>query len=399
MRASAMLASVLVVAAACKGHGGGDHGKASPPPVGHDAAAQAPADAAQAAPGAAPTLAELTALFGDDAKAKAKLEADPATFAWLLFAYLDWPATAGERGVPDPSAHLGADAPVVWETWKEVHETYLAGGAKPPPWKDGGPKGPPTLSTAEIDGKTLTDVDGNPVTYTVRLNQGTFDYLLGRGLYAVAGQVALRKAGAQPVAFPPGAIEVKASWRILDPVKDKDRLDHYLVTKALLPQQGGAPPLTVTVGLTGLHITSKLVPQWAWITFEQVDNAETTGVTAKLPIDPAAAAANQRFQQALAGTPLASYRLMGVQTAFTDGGKPTLLANTQIETYFQTSSSCITCHALASIGPSAKPRFELFHLVAGNLEGYVGDPPAAPFGPGPDQYVKLDFVWSMREAK
>ena len=397
MRVSATLASVLVVAAACKRHGG-DHGQPPPPPAARDAPAAAPADAAS--PGqAAPTLAELTALFGDDAKATATLQADPATFAWLLFAYLDWPATPGERGAPNPAGHLGADAPVVWQTWKEVHETYLAGGAKPPPWKDGGPKGPPTLSTSEIDGKTLTDVAGNPVTYTVLLNQGTFDYLLGRDLYAMAGQVALRKAGVAPVAFPPSAMEIKASWRILDPVKDKDRMGHYLVAKALLPQQGGAPPFTVTVGLTGLHITSKLVPQWAWITFEQVDNAETTGVTAKLPIDPAAQAANEKFQQALAGTPLASYRLMGVQTAFTDAGKPTLLANTQIETYFQTSSSCITCHALASIGPSSKPRFELFHLVAGNLEGYTGDPPAAPFGPGPEQYVKLDFVWSMREAK
>ena len=44
--------------------------------------------------------------------------------------YRNWPALAGKRGVPDPDRTLGA-TPAVWQTWKEVHETYLAGGAAP----------------------------------------------------------------------------------------------------------------------------------------------------------------------------------------------------------------------------------------------------------------------------
>ena len=92
-------------------------------------------------------------------------------------------------------------------------------------------------------------------------------------------------------------------------------------------------------------------------------------------------------------------RLNGVQTEFTAGGQPTLLANTQIETRFQKSSSCMTCHALASVSTGPKPRLDFFTMKAGNLAGPTGQPPTAPFGPAPDQFSALDFVWSMREAQ
>jgi len=137
--------------------------------------------------------------------------------AGFLFGYLALPAVPGQRGVPDPSGVPGT-SPTVWQTWKEVHEVYLAGGAAPPPWKDGGPSGPPTLSLTEIDGTTLTDVNGNPITYTVLMNQGTFEYLVTRALYGWNGQAALRSVGAAPVVFPTSAMEVKASWKILDPI-------------------------------------------------------------------------------------------------------------------------------------------------------------------------------------
>lgn len=341
----------------------------------------------------APTLAEVAAV----ATVPATLAADPSPdAAWLVFLYLNWPATAGRRGVPDPSRPLGA-TPTVWQTWKEVHETYLAGGVAPGPWDDGGPPGPPLLSLGEIDGRTLADRQGAPITYTVALNQATFGYVVDRGLYGWAGQAALRSPGAAPVTFPPEAMEIKASWRLATPADDVTR---YLVAQARMPSDGGGAPLPVTVLLTGLHVTSKARPDWIWMTFEQVDNPTTTGVTPRLPIAPAVAAANARFQARLAGTPWASYQLMGIQTTFTtDDGQPTLLANTQIETYFQATSSCISCHALASVSTGAKPRLDFFTLSGGNLVGPTGAPPTAPFGPGPDQFTALDFVWSLREAK
>jgi hypothetical protein len=345
------------------------------------------------------SFADLAAIAEHpDAIAKA-VAADPASLAWDLFLYVNWPAKPGVRGVPDPSRPLGA-TPAVWQTWKEVHEIYLAGGVAPGSWDDGGLQGPTTASLTEIDGTVLNDVNGNPITYTVLLNQGTFEYLVSRALYGWTGQAALRKAGAALVAFPTSAMEVKASWKILDPISDKDRMDHYLVAQILIPQDRGAPPLKATVGLTGLHLTSKALPRWIWITFEQIENPVTTEAKPPLlPMDPAVTRVNAAMQTALAGTPYAYYQLMGVQTEDTIVGAPVLLASTQMETKFQRSSSCLTCHALASISTGKRARLPLFTLSAGNLVGTTGAPPTAPFGPGADQYSALDAVWSMREAK
>jgi hypothetical protein len=358
------------------------------PPAGGSAPVVADGPAA-----ADPRLAELTAIASDPARIAARAGSAPGQLAWDLFVYLGWQAVPGERGVPDPGGAPGV-SPTVWQTWKEVHEIYLAGGAAPLAWDDGGPSGPPTLSLTEIDGTTLIDVNGNPITYTVLMNQGAFDYLVSRALYGWNGQAALRSVGAAPVAFPASAMEVKASWKILDPIADKDRLDHYITQPAYLPQDGGGAPTKVAVGLTGLHIISRATPSWVWMTFEQLENPATTGVTLLLPIDPAVAAVNARMQQALAGTPLAYYQLNGVQTEFSQ-----LLANTQIETRFQRSSSCMSCHARASVSTGPRPRLDVFVMQAGNLVGPTGDPPTAPFGPAPDQFSALDYVWSMREAQ
>jgi hypothetical protein len=175
--------------------------------------------AIDASASALPTFEQIVSTATTPSQIAAMVPVDPGQLAWLMFLYVNWPATPGTRGVPDPTQKLGA-TPTVFETWKEVHEVYLMGGAAPQPWDDGGPSGPPTLSLTEIDGTTLKDVNGNPITYTVAMNQGTFDYLVSRTLYAWTGQAALRQAGAAPVAFPPTAMEIKASWKILGPKDD-----------------------------------------------------------------------------------------------------------------------------------------------------------------------------------
>jgi len=371
---------------------------AAAPAAGAAPATAAARGASRKAAAGVPPFAEIVRVATTPTEIARLAASDPGRLAWLIFLYVNWPATAGKRGVPDPAGALGA-TPTVWQTWKEVHEVFLPGGATPRPWNDGGPSGPPTLSLGQIDGTTLVDRNGNPITYTVAMNQGTFDYLVSRALFGWIGQAALRAAGAAPVAFPVSAIEVKASWTVLDPIADKGRFDHYLTAQALLPQGGDGAAVKVTVGLTGLHVISKALPSWVWMTFEQIENAATTGAQPRFTIDAAVAQANRDFQQGLAGTPLAYYQANGVQTESTRGGKPTLLANTQIETKFQTSSSCLTCHALASVSTGATPRLDFFQIKAGNLVGPTGAPPTAPFGPGPNQFSPLDFVWSMREAR
>ena len=106
------------------------------------------------------------------------------------------------------------------------------------------------------------------------------------------------------------------------------------------------------------------------------------------------------------------YRLRGTMTHFVEeDGRPARLANSELERGMQSSSSCITCHARASIGMvgDAPVRLPVFESVVprpgGILErtGYVGLPQAAWFAPadgaGAMRFWPLDFVWSLSLAK
>jgi len=344
-------------------------------------------------------LTRISALLKDPQRAAQQASNSPIEFGWNLFVFVNWPALPNARGVPDPSKHLGTAEPVVWQTWKTAPEVYVAPGQTPLPWNLG-LSGTPVLAQTEIDGQTLLDDDNNPVMYQVLMNQGVFDYLISRRLYSFAGQEAARGTPGGPVVapvqFPANAMEVKASWRILDPITDKARMSHYLTQRVTYVGSDGSA-LQLVVGLTGLHITSKALPNWFWVTFEQNENATTTQTKHTLPIAPDVAAANATMQRLFAGTVWQYYRMDGYQTGYGAADKPTLLANSQMETNFQSSSSCMTCHSLASIGAlkPGPPRFPFFN----NMQGYTGAPPTAPFGSGPGQFTPLDFVWSMREAQ
>ena len=153
------------------------------------------------------------------------------------------------------------------------------------------------------------------------------------------------------------------------------------------------------MGLTGLHIITKALPQWVWITFEQVNNTKCTQVERRDPIPQNIANVNAQMQKALAGTKWANYELVGVQTAAMNGTTPVVLANTQIETLFQSRSSCLTCHAIANIATHkpTKPEDDLRKSFVQRTPPvsppyYIGNAPAlAP-------WVGQDFVWSLRRA-
>jgi hypothetical protein len=340
---------------------------------------------------AAADIQKIQSMLQSSSAAKSAATADAAAYAWDLFIYANWPALTSVRGEPDPSKAFGAAGPVVWQTWKTSQDTYVARGLTPVPWAQGPVVEPPALQADMIDGKVLTDKNGNPVMYEVRLNEDTFGYILSRNLYSAAGQMQLLQGG-QPVQFPYPSMEVKAAWRFLGANDDPT---HYLTTTV---QYDG---VVRVLGLSGLHISSRALPQWVWTTFEQVENPQTTGVNLLLPIPGAVQQINQQMQSAFAGTRWAYYRLNGVQTAFLqnadappcpNNAKATCNANTQIETNFQVSSSCITCHSLASIGPGGR-RHSFWSYTGGNQQGFVGNPPPLKSD------VSLDFVWSMREAQ
>ena len=104
-----------------------------------------------------------------------------------------------------------------------------------------------------------------------------------------------------------------------------------------------------------------------------------------------------------------SYVLRGTQVDFTDKfGRSTILSNSVIEEGFQQTSSCITCHAKAGIGPRKRRNDEPSRLpvFAKNDPpvGDIGSPKSKWFfsdatSPPSKNYLQLDFVWSTIRAK
>ncbi|MEO8128716.1 MAG: hypothetical protein ABJF23_04240 [Bryobacteraceae bacterium] len=297
---------------------------------------------------------------------------------------------------------------------------------------------------------------------------------------------------ATPLDFPPTAFELKPSWYLTSPseVQSLGMINSKGGAPAGIKLPTSCPTSPCTIGLTGFHIIWKVFPKspWFWATFEFKGNTtiapmlKTQQPNANLPsntnvskgpyipynfqaqTDPmskAADAATAQFQQLLAKTVLANYRLVGVQVAPTLDATPTgpisYLANNHLETDFgavkignssgapQTvnrSSSCITCHYNASIGSTnttpckydstgkylsgtayfrrapiylrnqdaANPPFSnnnglgpcaAYNDANGNPGGYTG-----PFKPSvykhqcesKGSFVSGDFVWSLQEA-
>lgn len=214
--------------------------------------------------------------------------------AWQMFVALNWSA----KGGADPKAGLRGNGPAVWQTWSHPEDVF--GGAIA---SCDNPKNLPRFdliakSGAQSDdeeflqatGQPLIDVNGNWTLFERRLNDIEKNYIVSNGLDSLAGQQVFAQAG-NTVALPegdmtrpngaPGAIEVKAAWRIIDD-SEKGR---YFNQRALLDVEGdyvsdGKPLCAeVTVGLVGLHLIQNngtfgnLLPQFIWASFEHADNA------------------------------------------------------------------------------------------------------------------------------
>jgi len=337
----------------------------------------------------------------------AQAQVRPYLFAWALFLYLNCPANSG------------TDAPLRWETWKPVQDVYLPQGQTPAPW--GTPFGPRVLlDREEIDGYSLLDIKGLPVLEEIRMNMGVFEYILARNLYSKAGQLAFFTGSQPPIEFPDDAIEIKAAWLILDPL-DPQAKTYYTVHASYVDLETGQSH-AVLAGLAGFHIASKVLPNWFWTTFEHTGNQQMTTAPDRIPDPPGVRIFNDAVHAALPQDSIwRYYNMRGVQTEFTAANqKPTLLANTLLETRFQKSSSCITCHDLSTRGSDTEGRLGLWNR---NYQGHVGEVGAASnhykgilgnrvcYDAGLHAFTDcsapnakivfktMDFVWSLREAQ
>jgi hypothetical protein len=321
----------------------------------------------------------------------------------------------------DLNAPLRNNNPKVWEGWRQTSSVFLPNGAQPAPWGQEPP--PPQFvideakkqgldlslpfhnldSEVQSDGLALRDDFNQNVRYQILMNQDTFQYVLANKLYNVNGQQAMAQAGT-PADFPWTAMEIKTSWiwiganqNILNQLQGK----YYIVNAYYqLVDSTGHPTGGYRVGraaLSGIHIISKPVPQWFWTTFENIYNAQYTQSVLELPISEATKQANQTYQGALrnAGSIFANYQLVGTQWQFVDpAGQALLLANSQIESAFQRSSSCTTCHATASYSVD-NGYFNIVKEQDGGITYYTGMPPTDKM----KGYDPLDFVWSLKRAQ
>jgi hypothetical protein len=355
---------------------------------------------------------------------------NPDEFAWHLFLGLNRQALLGKAGVPDPKfptiRAYDRDRPVVWETWALASggragpvyvppnrsEVYKDRGEKPVPWDELPRRTPQPKVFEPYPGKGLDfflKVDRGPGKFDpvedggkggveVRMNRHTYNYVRDKTLYNIEGLEEKFRQGKE-LAFPQAAKEVKARWvRIQE--SDKSRY-HWRTVKT----KSGSEQLW---GLTSLHIITRDLPNWFWCDFEHVDferyaeqysqDKTTRGINPP--------AGRNGVRRETRGTRWETMRLRGTQISFVDShGRPTILANTQIEHGFQQKSSCMTCHSRAAVGlRSARPSLPgwqanimpLNLAIRPELDEPVGAPNPRWFinEYNERRYLQTHFLWS-----
>lgn len=238
-------------------------------------------------------------------------------YSWLTFLAMNSPADGKTIGQgPRP----GGDAQTKWEdlgNYRPLADVMLAKGEKPV-W--GTRRVPDACKPFDGPGKIvfqigeeafnqpfksgpLIDQDGNFALFDILMNHPMFDYISEHTLYSVSGQrnfggVVEFPSGISPAGSAPGrmgAIMLKVSYRILDRVKNKDLLDKFHTSEALIYFPGlpatktGPVCVEKTLGLVGFHVGHKTegAPQWVWSSFEHVSNAPDAASVASGKLLPA----------------------------------------------------------------------------------------------------------------
>jgi hypothetical protein len=269
----------------------------------------------------------------------------------------------------------------------------------------------------------IADLNSRYIFYDSRLNPIEYQYITTNSLYNANGQTVFLKTNT--ISFPSGnsdnkaygSIEVKAAWKQVGNGDDPSKF-YTIMATMIDPITHQPSPEPVAFALVGFHIITRTAnaPDWIWSTFEHADNCPDVGATnlnshynfndprgtqssngyankpenntpAPTPSptqitrvlnntlinDPWTQCLNKTMQRELTGTVWANYRLITTQwhnppDPSTDPFTfiPTNLTNTVMETYIQTSGSCMLCHKAAmtagtgSIGGPASANFSYF---------------------------------------
>lgn len=319
----------------------------------------------------------------------------PDESAWRIFSEINRPV----EGVP------------FWRTWPEQAAVYPANPNPddPPKWQDISDPDPSHRARPSLQQQILGEVGGvnaavveatDPCTQLasvagkeeeVRINKHTFDYLISNNLWYVEGK-AQAFAANLVVNFPTNAREVKANWIRVSTSQEGD-----FVTAVDSKGQ--------LWGLVAMHFLSKEVPNWIWATFEHASNPcydkyldaqDRFGLTSDGKVSPELIAMFNKY--GLDVGIYSNYRLDGAQVNFTDPtGRPIILGNSVTEFGFQTTASCMTCHARATTDMTGAYTGKL-SVFDPHGQSYNGTPDPnwyfSSFDPLTRSYLPLDFLWS-----
>ena len=333
----------------------------------------------------------------------------PEQTAWQLFVAANCPGNGSQ---------------VVWENWIEQSQLYPAGPAQvaaasqPPPRLHGSPLAraflvrslglgavvAPSSVCNKMGGPPPNVVPNATICEEARLNPEAKAFVLSQSFAMRPGQTAAAQHGAD-IEFPPPAVEVKVDW-----IPASDFNPSFTCS---------SPPPGVRVetvngqcyAMAGMHISSKLMKNWIWATFEPqsmltnplrcitfgpcsnswgatppTSNGGSGGFTTLNP-----PLQNLMMQAGLAAE-FFNYRLDGVQIDFTNpDGTPIYLGNSVIEGenvgMKTNTASCITCHSVSSIENNGTDGIT---ALAG-----MPTPPVGPEYKVPANWIARDLVWSL----
>jgi hypothetical protein len=256
----------------------------------------------------------------------------------------------------------------------------------------GSPMNAPNPQTTPVfNGFFPKNLSPNPCFYEeVFVAPAEFSFLTKNGLTTLTGQQAYGNQHSNAITFPTDAIEIKIDWvpvsSFSNPTFDCPNPTHQLYTENI---KG------TCYALLGIHISSKVLPDWLWATFEP-NSAITNpnrcspslyaacydpwGTTSSKPYGPGQFQSVKQspqlqllMKQAQLDPAFNNYFLTGAQTQFVDSDETALpLGNSFVEFNAQVppgQASCITCHKYAYFngvqsqpqqnfgGPLAPPNF------------------------------------------
>lgn len=336
----------------------------------------------------------------NDAKAVAQT-------AWQIFVAVNCPANKSQ---------------LVWETWTEQFSIFTSPGQKggrtqrlhgsplarivaaqlhsPLPELSpdtecqamvAPPSNMPNSTSLAHSGQFCEEVHLDPTAKAYVL-QGNYEFRSGQRM-AVTSHATID--------FPSTAVEVKADWL---PMTDFNPAQFNCTSPP--------PGLHVEVidggcyALVAMHISSKLLTNWLWATFEVQNGttnpqrcspnlfgpcndpfgsspAQSSGQATELTL-----ALGALMKQAGLAPEFLNYRLDVGQAVFGTAAQPTLLGNSIVEGeavgLTKGNASCITCHSTSVINSAGSENPKI---------GGVGPEPAIPAG-----YISRDFSWSLGEA-